>query len=282
MRIVQSGLPVLAGALGLALASVGCSVGQGKGNVHSLDLFARDCWEYAPVEGTQAYGDCYDLQPTFFAANPYYNTLEIRIQRTSDIEEFSDGLVVNINDIATIRSAIQADAGITAGGPDIMEMSDGGAIERPQSSCPGDRSTVAADMGSCAAVQPPPGAAVFQVDLPVGVRPPGSPSTLPPDEAANPAIVHMALYLQYTCHNENSVLYSLDGWIAFQALFDGDPNEASAVDKRTTATFNVEIGDIADVPVGDYADQVPPGLRSHLCGSFDFWFERGQPAQPFP
>ncbi len=114
------------------------------------------------------------------------------------------------------------------------------------------------------------------------MHPPGSPYQPPPDIVANPPIVHMALYLERSCHNQNITLYALDGWIAFNSLFDGDPDETSAEQKLTDATFNVEIGDPRDAPFGDYAGDVPPGLRSHLCGNFRFYFERGQPAQPFP
>ncbi len=112
---------------------------------------------------------------------------------------------------------------------------------------------------------------------------PGSPRRqLPPDLAANPPIVHMALYLQRSCHNQNTVLYGVGGYITFRALFDGDPNETSADDKLTDATFDAQFGDLSDVPIGDYAEDVPPGLRSRFCGNFRFYFERGQPAQPFP
>ena len=41
----------------LALPSaLGCSVGQGTGDVHSKGLFARDCWGTDPDGGTQAVG----------------------------------------------------------------------------------------------------------------------------------------------------------------------------------------------------------------------------------
>ena len=86
----------------------------------------------APVhpDGT-AVGACYDLQPDFFAAEPYRSTLQIRLQRGSDLAEFSDGLMVLIDDVPTILAAIaaaQADAGAAdAGGADAG--TDGGAAD---------------------------------------------------------------------------------------------------------------------------------------------------------
>ena len=92
----------------------------------------------------------------------------------------------------------------------------------------------------------------------------------------------MSLNLEHTCHNQNVVLQSVAGWVSFNALFDGDPNETQAAAKLTDATFNVEFGDLSDVPIGGYPEDVPPGLRSRVCGAFRFYFELGQPAQPFP
>ncbi len=276
----------------IALLTVtGCSVGQGTGDVHSKGLFARDCWGAAPAAGaTQATGACYSLQPDFFAADPTdYNTLTIRVQRGSDTTEVSDGLLVSIDDIAAIRAAISAagtgDAGAgDAGASDAgaWGLSTGGVTE--PATCDGDTSSQPGENfpTSCDKMPPPPGVATFRVDLPAGVHPPGSPTVPPPDIVAAPPIVHMALYLEYTCHNQNITLYGLDGWIAFTALFDGNPDETSADQKLTDATFSVEFGDPRDAPFGAYAGDVPPGLRSRVCGNFRFYFERGQPAQPFP
>jgi hypothetical protein len=131
-----------------------------------------------------------------------------------------------------------------------------------------------------AAGRPPP---VFPVSLPAGIQPPGSPPLPAPDPLIGPPLVHMALYLQYSCHNQNTILYSIGGTITFASLFDADPNEANAAQKFTNATtFDVQIGDIQDVPVGEPATHVPAALQSNLVGDFSFYFERGQPGQPFP
>jgi hypothetical protein len=304
----------LAGSVGVAVAlalagagATGCSVGQGTGDVHTKDLYAPDCWGTQPDAGVpQAVGACYDMQPDFFAAVPYYNTLTIQVQRGSDLTEVSDGILVVIDDLLTVRAAIQtaatggaggggagggagssdagADGGEDAGdaGSDASPfgLSSGGATE--PFACDG-LAPNPSDPSSCFGVTPPPGAAAFRVDVPAGVHNPGSSTQLPPDLAANPPIVHMSLYLGSSCPNQNTVLEAVDGWVAFTALFDGNADETSAAQKLTDATFNVELGDVQnDVPVGDYVGDVPPGLRSRLCGSFRFYFERGQPAQPFP
>jgi len=239
----------VAALVGSPLAA-GCSVGQGTGDVKSDALFARDCWGRA-VDATNAIGAPYDLQPDFFAAVPYRQTLQIRVQRSTDYTEVSDGLAVLIDDIAQVRAAIaaaQPDAGAGGGG---------------------------ADAGA-------PAAATFRVAIPAGVVPPGSPSVPPPDLVGEQPIVHMSLYLQRSCHNQNIILYAVDGTITFNALFDGDPNETSAAEKLTDADFDVEVGDLRDTPFGEYAGNVPPGRRSRLTGRFRFYFERGQPGQPFP
>jgi hypothetical protein len=228
----------------------GCSLGQGTGDVQSDALFARDCWGRA-IDDTTAKGAPYDMQPDFFAAVPYRDTLQIRVQRGTDYTEVSDGLAVLIDDIGKVRDAIakaQADGGTSDAGGD-------------------------AGAGN---------AATFRVAIPAGVVPPGSPAQPPPDLLADPPIVHMSLYLQRSCHNQNTILYAVDGTITFNALFDGDPNETSAAEKLTDAEFDVEVGDLRDTPFGEYAGNVPPGLRSHLTGRFRFYFERGQPGQPFP
>lgn len=121
----------------------------------------------------------------------------------------------------------------------------------------------------------------LDVALPPGVQPPGSPVPDPEPGAVAP-LVHMALYLQQSCHNQNTVLYAVSGEITFSALFSGDPNEKDAAEKYTDAEFDVMVADPRDVPLGAPADAVPPELESRVAGYFRFYFERGQPGQPFP
>jgi hypothetical protein len=190
--------------------------------VTSDALIARDCWD-----------STYDMQPDFFAAVPYRSTLQIRVQRGTDIQEVSDGLAILVDDVEIIRN------------------------ER---------------LGQ-----------TLEVALPVGVEPPGSPDPAPdPVPAGTAPLVHMALYLQQSCHNQNTVLYAVSGEITFNALFSGDPNEKDAAEKYTDATFDVQIGDPRDAELGAPPDAIPPALQSRVTGYFRFYFERGQPGQPFP
>lgn len=200
--------------------SLGCSLGQGEGEVYSSRLRAKGCWDSS-----------YDMRPDFFAAVPYRSTLQIRVQRGNDLQEVSDGLSVLIDDVDIIREQkIDVD---------------------------------------------------LSVALPHGVELPGSPPPEPKPRELAP-LVHMALYLHRSCHNQNIALYAVRGTVKFQALFSGDPNETDAADKYTDATFDVMVGDPRDAEPGQPADAIPEELLSRVTGYFRFYFERGQPGQPFP
>lgn len=207
--------------LGSAFSVVGCSLGQGEGAVRSENLFAPECWT-GP----------YDMQPNFFAAVPYRETLQIRVQRGSDIQEVSDGLAVQVDDVSRIRAE-----------------------------------HIGRDL---------------PVALPPGVAPPGSPVGAEPRAASDPPLVHMTLYLQGSCNSANVALHAVRGTIRFRALFSGDPNEQSAAEKFTDAEFDVLMGDPRDAPLGGQPEAIPTDRQSRVTGAFRFYFERGQPGQPFP
>lgn len=116
----------------------------------------------------------------------------------------------------------------------------------------------------------------FKVGLPPEVTPPGVPIVPDPD----PPVVNLTLYLHDTCHGQNVALYATTGTITFAHLFSGDTNERDADDKLSEATFDVMMGDPRDQP--PEGGPIPPEKMSHLTGNFSFYFERGQPAQPFP
>ena len=200
------------------IAAAACSLGQGEGEVHSDRLVAHGCWDRA-----------YEMKPDFFAAAPYRSTLQIKLQRGTDLQEVSDGLAVLVDDVDEIRSKHL-----------------------------GERLDVA---------------------LPPGVSPPGSPIVPPITRAP---IVHVALYLQESCHNQNTVLYAISGSVTFSSLFSGDPNERETAEKYTDAHFDIMAGDLHDVPTGQPAYAIPLELQTQLTGYFRFYFERGQPGQPFP
>jgi len=204
---------LLVGTLGGAL--VGCTVGQGEGWVRSHELAVEDCW----------HGD-FDLQPDFFAAVPYRNTQQIRIQHGSDMQEVSDGVAILVQDTATVRQHL---------------------------------------LGQ---------------QLRVGVAPELWTEISPGSQPGAPPLVNLALYLQFSCHNQNVVLYAIDGVIVFDALFSGDPHESEGAEKLTEARFSVQVADPRHAIPG--TTEVPEQYVSDLEGYFRFHFLRGQPGQPFP
>lgn len=210
---------VLFTALFVLPICAGCSLGEGEGDVKSDALKAKDCW-IGP----------YDLQPDFFAAVPSHDSVNIRVQRGTDIQEVSDGMAVLLQDLGNIHESW---------------------LDKP-----------------------------LIVTLSPGILPPGATFPSPPPDG-QPA-VHMALYMQSSCHNLNTVLYAVRGSLTFHSLFSGDLNEDNAAEKFTDAEFSVWMGDPRDAPVGKAADEIPPEEQSHVTGFFRFYFERGQPGQPFP
>jgi hypothetical protein len=92
--------------------------------------------------------------------------------------------------------------------------------------------------------------------------------------------VHIALYLNNSCHDNNSVLYAISGKIVFNKLFDGDPNTSDADDQLSDAHFDVMVGDPRDQPSS--GGPIPTEKLSRVTGWFHFYFQRGKPGQPFP
>lgn len=234
--------PNLFAALFVLTICTGCSLGEGEGDVKSEALFARDCWYNA-----------YDLQPDFFAAVPY----SVNYRENTDDQ-------VSYRDIVNIR--VQR-------GTDMQEVSDGLSVLVQDVKRIRDSKDGLLDLP-------------LPVTLPPGVLPAGAALPQPPPDGAIPSdptpAIHVALFLQHSCHNQNAVLYGVGGTVTFHSLFSGDPNEDEASDKFTNAEFSVEMGDPRDVPVGALAYEIPQDRRSLVTGFFRFYFERGQPGQPFP
>lgn len=111
------------------------------------------------------------------------------------------------------------------------------------------------------------------VGLPNGVSPPGQPLT----GAPNP-LVTLSIYLHQTCHEQNSATYSVSGEITFSSIFSGNWNEENSEKRLTQAVFDVKFADPRELV--DAED--PAAVTSeNVHGSFSFYFQRGQPAQPF-
>jgi hypothetical protein len=115
------------------------------------------------------------------------------------------------------------------------------------------------------------------VGMPAGVSPPGVPITFDP----NPPKVSLALYLHNTCHQQNGTIYSVSGTITFKSLFSGDLNEGSSENRQTDAEFtDVSFADPRELDATtDPTAQA--ALTSLVSGNFSFFFQRGQPSQPF-
>jgi hypothetical protein len=115
--------------------------------------------------------------------------------------------------------------------------------------------------------------AELEVGMPRGVSPPGVPVVYDED----PSNVSLALYLHESCHAQNSSIYSIDGTIQFESLYSGDPYEDEAGERLTEATFDATFAD----PRSLVGAEVPDHAKSRVRGYFRFFYQRGQPAQPF-
>jgi len=211
---------MIAGVARLALALVllaplGCTVGEGEGQVESGHLYVNGCWNGA-----------FKLGPDFFGANPDQSeSLMIRVQRGDNIEDVSDGLIVMVNDLQEIRKHL---------GEEIL------------------------------------------VGMPRGVTPSGVPVV----QSEDPPKVSLSLYLHNTCHQQNGTIYSVGGSINFSKLFSGDLNEGSSENRHTIAKFDARFADPRELAEAK-DDQAKADVTSKVTGYFDFFFQRGQPSQPF-
>ena len=79
-----------------ALLCAGCSVGGGEGSVTGT-VNAPDC---------DLEMEDYSLEPTFFGSDTVDGQLEIRLQRGSDFEVFSDGLSILVRDAKLVRGEL--------------------------------------------------------------------------------------------------------------------------------------------------------------------------------
>jgi hypothetical protein len=198
-------------AIVLALGT-GCTVGDGHGTVTSKRLYLQGCWNGS-----------FNLQPDFFAANPYRGeSLQIRVQRGDNNQEASDGLTVLVSDLAAVRQQLHVP---------------------------------------------------IPVGLPPGVAPPGQPLSGEPGP-----LVSLSLYLHQTCHEQNSATYSVSGDITFNSIFSGDPNEEDSDARLTDAIFDVRFADPRELVNATDPEAV---TSDNVHGEFNFFFQRGQPAQPF-
>jgi hypothetical protein len=115
---------------------------------------------------------------------------------------------------------------------------------------------------------------VIEVGLPAGVSPPGVPIA----PGVPKRSVSLALYLHNTCHAQNATVYSVSGQIVFRSLFSGNLAESSAENRLTDADFSAVFADPRQLTGDASSDEA---VSSTVTGNFKFFFQRGQPAQPF-
>jgi hypothetical protein len=310
---VARGRPLLACAafaalLGAALASACSGSGDGTGCA-SGTLNIANCWAGA-----------FDLKPNFFAAIPAAaaGSLLIRIQNGSDYESFSDGIAFDIDDIGAIRGDPLSDGTPQSSllCPCSASSSQCPGPDAGGSACP------ACDVGSPTAhrliVSLPP--SVTAPGVPI--EPTATPSivqatlylqascrtqnlalyamavTLNPDGTCLPPVGSPSSTLcggPATAPIDGGALAAATGdggataptappvigtsTISFHDLFDGNESESSAQQRLSYADFDLYF---ADPREGCGTLGPPPPCRGHLTGNFNFYFERGQPEQPFP
>jgi hypothetical protein len=269
------------------------------------------------VTGTLNVPDCwsgpFDLHPDFFAAIPatgssgvpaQSDSMQIRIQNGSDFQTFSDGLLLVLDDAGLIRGdhgpglldtplVVSLPPNIVPPGVPITPVPNPRIVHamlylnrtcRTQNDpiYALDAVTVNAD-GSCdrpdGGEPPLPcGAPATAVDGGGGAQGGADAGTGARSDAGMSATAPPGQVRQST--------------IVFQSLFDGAPDESSAAKRYTN------VPDCASLPAGApcgfdlyFANPrevcpggggPPPRCRGHLTGWFNFYFQRGKPAQPFP
>jgi hypothetical protein len=273
-------------SLGVTLAP-GCifafsqnSLGQGTGCVTGV-LDVPDCWS----------GN-FNLQPNFFVGVPYETSLEIRVQRGSDYETFSDGLAVLIDDVNAIRPgpdagpdggglygtplSVSIPAGVTAPGVPLMANPNPSVVHVSlylQNSCQTqnvslyalDQVSLSAD-GSCNGVESTSssftcGLTSSDAGLDVSPDVAAAVDASAADAGAPPPRIGRSV-------------------MTFTSLFDDNPDESNAAQRLTEATFDLYLADPRTAAPGGLGP--PPLCQAHIQGSFRFYFQRGQPGQPFP
>ena len=257
------------GAIAVATTN-GCTVGSGTGSV-SGDLFVTDCW-----------AGSYNLNPDFFAAtpNPNDDTLFIRIQRGSDYLNFSDGVSILVTHVSEVANAIKSS------GPQQLAISLPPAVVPPgvpitPTANPATVQFALYMQGSCRPETP----GLYAMDT---VTTNGATASSSPDAGAAASLCNAeTLTIAGQCGvTPVPVVPTGTSWISFSHLFDaslaegGDPGSLSADQRNIQATFDVLLADPRDECSGGLGP--PPPCRGHLTGSFQFYFERGKPAQAFP
>jgi hypothetical protein len=296
VRPLHRALSVALVATALAPIVYGCSLGQGQGAVTGT-LNVPDCW-----------AGHFDLHPDFFAAVPGNGpngvkapttSLELRIQNGGDFETFSDGLLIDVDDVGVVRGDPAGDGTqrpSLLGTPLVVGLSSSVVPSGVPITPVANPSIVHAALyldRTCRTQHD----ALYALDAvtitdeacdrPDGGEPPlpcGGPATASPD--GGPAPVSEAGTGTSDASSEAgggpaSAGAVRQSTITFAHLFDGNPDESNAEERLTNVTqFDFYLGDPRETCPGGQGP--PPRCRGHLTGWFSFYFQRGRPAQPFP
>lgn len=271
--IKRTGIGFVAASVVAILAS-SCSLGEGSGSVTgTLDI--SDCWSGR-----------FDLKPDFFAAVPYgnNNSMQLRIQKGGDYETFSDGVLILIDNINTVRSELgqplQVDLPPSVKPPGVPVT----AVANPsivhmslylQTTCHTQ------DVALYAL-----GATTMNGDGTCGGTPDGGNSETIVPEACGSAGNGLAADASVDSGStvdagaEAAALPIGHSTITFAHLFNGNPDETDAEERLTEGSFDVVLADPRNICPGGVGPAV--ACQGHLTGNFSFYFERGRPAQPFP
>ena len=241
-----------------AAAAPACSQGEGEGRIIGR-LNVPGCWT-GPME----------LDPDFFAAVPYRESLQIRIQNGSDFQSFSDGVSIMLYDINKVR-------------PDPTNGFPGRYKESLAVSLPPE----VTPPGIPVKANPNPAPVSLTLYLQRSCRIQNTTLhaidqvTVPTDGSCDVKGVKGADPSTGCDPEKEGAAGSGSGKsaIAFTSIFNGRVDE-SAAERLTAGCFDVYLADPREVAAGGQGP--PPLCRGRLRGTFSFYFERGRPTQPFP
>ena len=241
-------LGALLAASSLLTLGVSCVAQRGEGSVTG-ELDVVDCWS----------GN-FDLEPNFFGAAVYEDTLTLRIQRDSDFFTFADGVAILIDDLHAIR------------GDDQRPSQYGAAI-------PVGLPSGVAPPGSPVAADPTPTTVHLNLYLQKTCRTQNV--ALHAAEAVQLNADGSCQSVRPVCSDETSTEPSTLGHstITYDNLFNGDILSHDERDTRIRGHFDVYLTDPREACPGGGS---PPPCRGHLIGDFDYEYNRSRPYQPFP
>ncbi len=256
MRSLAAALAV---SLVIAATAPACSQGEGNGQiVGTLDI--PSCWTGR-----------FSLHPDFLAAEPYRDSVTLRLQSGSDFQSFSDGLTILINDRTKIRPDPSTSVAGKYGMPLRVDLP-------PEVTAPGTP------------VKPDPDPALVGMTLylqrscrtqTVTLQAVGE-VALPEDGTCTADAVEGADPSQ-GCKAGAAAPSGVGtgkSTIAFTAISNGKLDEETAAERLNAGCFDVYLADPREAQPGGGGP--PPPCRGHIRGSFSFFFERGRPSQPFP